>query len=52
MPRWAEITLYVAPALLLYAGFVLVPMATAAYYSLFSWNGLGPLTNFVGLGNY
>jgi raffinose/stachyose/melibiose transport system permease protein len=38
--------------LVLFVGFVLIPIGVAAYYSLYSWNGFGPLTNFVGLDNY
>ena len=40
------------PALALYVLFVLLPVGQSAYYSLFKWNGLEPLTNFVGLDNY
>ncbi len=47
-----ELTLLLAPALVLFVGFVLIPIGVAAYYSLYSWNGFGPLTNFVGLDNY
>jgi len=47
-----ELALLLAPALVLFVGFVLIPIAVAAYYSLYSWNGFGPLTNFVGLDNY
>ena len=50
--RWAEITLLVGPALLLYSTFVIVPMLLALYYSFFDWNGIGPLDDFVGLDNY
>jgi raffinose/stachyose/melibiose transport system permease protein len=53
--RWRgriEIALFVAPALALYVCFVLVPMGMAAFYSVFDWSGLGPLDDFVGLGNY
>jgi raffinose/stachyose/melibiose transport system permease protein len=50
--RRAELALFLAPALVLYAGFVIVPMVLAGYYSLYDWNGLGPLNKFVGLGNY
>jgi raffinose/stachyose/melibiose transport system permease protein len=42
----------VLPALILYALFVLLPIAQAGFYSLFKWNGLKPLTDFVGLANY
>ena len=40
------------PALLVYGLFVLVPIGQAMWFSLFHWNGLGPLDNFVGLDNY
>jgi raffinose/stachyose/melibiose transport system permease protein len=47
-----EIALFTAPALLLYLCFVVVPMGMAAFYSVFNWNGLGPLNRFIGLDNY
>jgi raffinose/stachyose/melibiose transport system permease protein len=50
--RGLEISLYLAPAVLLYVTFVMVPMGMAIYYSGFKWNGLEPLNNFVGFGNY
>jgi raffinose/stachyose/melibiose transport system permease protein len=48
----AEITLFVAPAILVFSLFVIVPIIQAARFSMFKWNGLGPLKNFVGLQNY
>ncbi|MBE1488694.1 carbohydrate ABC transporter permease [Plantactinospora soyae] len=50
--RAAEISLYVGPALILYVLFVLLPIGLAVYYSLYKWNGLGPLTEFIGFDNY
>ncbi len=47
-----EIGVFVAPALLLYVVFVLLPMGMAAFYGFFDWNGLGPLDDFVGFDNY
>ena len=46
------ITLFLAPALAIYLLFVLYPVAQAAHYSLFKWNGLTALDNFIGLKNY
>ena len=40
------------PALILFSLFVILPLADAAYYSAFSWNGYGTPTNFVGTQNY
>ena len=45
-------TLFISPALLLYAGFVLLPIALACYYSLYHWDGLGAVTDYIGLDNY
>lgn len=42
---------YLAPALLLYGAFLLVPLARAAQFSLYEWDGLGAST-FVGFENY
>ena len=43
---------FLLPALVLYGLFVLLPVIQAVRFSLFKWNGLGPLTDFVGLKNY
>jgi raffinose/stachyose/melibiose transport system permease protein len=47
-----ELALLLGPALVLFAGFVLVPIGIAGFYSLFRWNGFGPLEDFVGFDNY
>jgi len=47
-----ELALLLGPALLLFAGFVLVPIGIAGFYSLFKWNGFGPLDDFIGFDNY
>jgi raffinose/stachyose/melibiose transport system permease protein len=46
------IVFLLAPGAALYALFVFAPLAQAAVYSLFKWNGLGPLEDFVGFDNY
>jgi len=50
--RRTAIALFLLPALILYAIFVLFPIVQAVHYSFFKWNGLTPLTDFVGLANY
>jgi raffinose/stachyose/melibiose transport system permease protein len=47
-----ELTLFVGPAFILYAAFALAPIVLAFYYSFYNWNGITPLTNFIGLTNY
>lgn len=49
---WLAIALFLLPALAVYGLFVLVPVGQAMVYSLFHWNGLGPMDNYVGLDNY
>ena len=43
--------LFVAPALLVYAVFVLRPLVYTVWYSLYHWDGIGAST-WVGLDNY
>src|SRR5690606_32696184 len=43
--------LFVMPALVMYAVFVLLPFLMSIQYSFFRWNGIGPMT-WVGLDNY
>ena len=43
--------LFVAPAFVAYAAFVLVPLVMSFYYSFLRWDGIGEAT-FHGLGNY
>jgi len=50
--RLRTIAVFLVPALALYAVFVLLPVVQAMRFSLFKWNGLGPLDEFVGLANY
>ncbi|WP_033260761.1 carbohydrate ABC transporter permease [Amycolatopsis vancoresmycina] len=47
-----ELAVLLGPALLVFVGFVLVPIGIAGFYSLFKWNGFGPLDDFVGFDNY
>jgi raffinose/stachyose/melibiose transport system permease protein len=50
--KWLTIALFVTPALAVYTLLVLFPMVQAIYFSLFRWDGLRPLTDFVGTANY
>src|SRR3954468_4520937 len=43
--------LFIAPALIFYAIFVLWPLALSVWYSLFRWDGVGPMT-WKGIDNY
>jgi raffinose/stachyose/melibiose transport system permease protein len=50
--NWLLIILFALPGMLVFTVFLIWPIVQAAYYSLWDWNGLGPLTDFVGLDNY
>jgi ABC-type sugar transport system permease subunit len=43
---------FVAPALVLYIGFLILPMVASVPLSLFDWSGAGPIRSFVGLDNF
>jgi raffinose/stachyose/melibiose transport system permease protein len=47
-----EIALLSGPALIVFVGFVIVPVVMAGFYGFFKWNGFGWPTEFVGLDNY
>lgn len=47
-----EIAVLSAPALILFVTFVIFPVAMAAYYGFFRWEGYGPPVDFVGFNNY
>ncbi|HEY7468013.1 MAG TPA: sugar ABC transporter permease [Acidimicrobiia bacterium] len=49
---WAMVAGFLLPALLLYGVFVLYPIVQSFRYSGYDWNGLEPLTNWVGLDNF
>lgn len=49
---WPAILLFIPPALILFAIFVILPMVNALSFSFYDWNGYGPWTDFVGLKNY
>ncbi|MCF7914345.1 MAG: sugar ABC transporter permease [Spirochaetaceae bacterium] len=46
------IIMLVAPALIIFTTFVVIPVIQAGYYSFFKWKGLGPLNDFRGIENF
>ena len=46
------IALFTLPGMILFILFVLVPIGQSVVFSLYKWDGFGPLTDFRGLGNY
>jgi len=49
---WAALIVFLPPALLLFTVFVALPMAEAAWYGFYNWNGYGRPEKFIGLKNY
>jgi multiple sugar transport system permease protein/raffinose/stachyose/melibiose transport system permease protein len=47
-----EITILSGPAIIVFVGFVIIPVILAAYYGFYRWKGFGAPTEFVGLNNY
>lgn len=53
--KWNEflvISMFVAPALLIYGVYVIYSIFMTFYYSLFDWSGIDNNFAFIGLGNY
>jgi raffinose/stachyose/melibiose transport system permease protein len=46
------IAVFLAPAVLLYLVFIVYPFLSSLRYSLYNWDGVGPLKGFVGLKNF
>ena len=42
----------IGPALILFTAIVIIPVFEAAAFSLYKWNGLGPMVDFRGIQNY
>lgn len=52
-PRhWGEIAIFVGPAFVVFATFVILPVILAGFVSFFNWDGGGNLGKFVGFDNY
>lgn len=52
--KWGEVGLFVGPALVLFLAFVVYPVASAARYSLYKWDGIKKFSDaeFIGFENY
>ena len=47
-----HIIIFLLPALILFCGILIAPIAMSGYYSLFDWKGIGANKVFIGLKNY
>ncbi|WP_242090554.1 sugar ABC transporter permease [Curtobacterium sp. DN_7.5] len=47
-----EIAVLAGPAVIMFVGFVILPVVLAAYYGFYKWQGYGAPVDFVGLQNY
>jgi raffinose/stachyose/melibiose transport system permease protein len=45
-------SLFLAPGLLLFVAFSLIPTVSVVYYSFLRWNGISKIKTFIGFGNY
>lgn len=43
---------FLVPLALIFGGFTIWPIVASYVYAFFDWDGIGPLTNFVGLDNF
>jgi raffinose/stachyose/melibiose transport system permease protein len=49
---YVTIGLFLLPAFVLFSIFLIYPIVSSVYYSLFNWNGIGPAVKFIGLDNF
>jgi raffinose/stachyose/melibiose transport system permease protein len=49
---YVTIVLFLLPACILFLLFLVYPIFSSIYYSLYNWSGIGPAVNFVGLDNF
>ncbi len=49
---WTTLVIFLPPALLLFTVFVALPMAEAAWFGFYNWNGYGRPEKFIALKNY
>ncbi|MCX5671843.1 MAG: sugar ABC transporter permease [Planctomycetota bacterium] len=52
LPAWTASAILCGPAVILYAGFMVLPAILGAYYSLTQWNGWTSTARFIGLENF
>lgn len=50
--RYIGAYLFILPQVIVFFGLSLYPIVMSYVYSFFQWNGIGPLNDFVGIGNY
>ncbi len=50
--KWLLVALFMIPGMVVFLVFLLIPLASSLNFSLYKWNGLGPLTDYVGINNY
>lgn len=51
-PRDWYYWIFMAPALVLFSLFIVIPTVGSVYYSFTNWDGISPKLNFIGLQNY
>ena len=51
-PRDWYYWIFMAPALVLFSLFIVIPTVGSVYYSFTNWDGISPKMNFIGLQNY
>jgi len=50
--KYSTLALFLVPTFILYTVFVIIPIFQSARYSFYAWDGLGPLSRYIGIDNY
>lgn len=52
LSKWFTVLVCVTPGMVVFLLFLLIPIAQSARYSLYNWNGFGPLSHYKGVQFY
>jgi raffinose/stachyose/melibiose transport system permease protein len=50
--KWLTIAVFVLPGMLMFLTFVMIPIIQSGIFSVYDWNGFGPLSDYIGYDNY
>ncbi|MBE0688668.1 MAG: sugar ABC transporter permease, partial [Anaerolineae bacterium] len=50
--KWLFVAGFVLPGMIIFFLFFIMPISQSFYFSVFDWDGFGPPTDFIGLGNF
>jgi raffinose/stachyose/melibiose transport system permease protein len=50
--KWLTVAAFLIPGMLMFLTFVMMPIIQSGIFSVYDWNGFGPLSDYIGYDNY